>query len=91
MNAYWKYADPTENARFVTAEEAQEIAKIDASLLLDISTDEALIDAINAAHKAKDWEFYAELKNEFYRRLDDDKTLAPRAEDIAHKAGLITF
>ncbi len=60
-------------------------------ILVDTETDEALIYAINAAHKAKQWEFYSELKKEFYRRLESDKTLAPRAEDIAHKAGLITF
>jgi hypothetical protein len=59
--------------------------------LVDTESDEALIYAINAAHKAKEWEFYSELKKEFYKRLESDKTLAPRAEDIAHKAGLITF
>lgn len=59
--------------------------------LVDTETDEALIYAINAAHKAKDWEFYSELKKEFYKRLEADKTLAARAESTAHKAGLITF
>jgi hypothetical protein len=59
--------------------------------MIDTESDEALIYAINAAHKAKDWEFYSDLKKEFYRRLESDRTLAPRAEESAHKAGLITF
>ena len=62
-----------------------------AGFIVNTETDEQLIFAINSAHKAKDWEFYSELKKEFYKRLESDKTLAPRAEDIAHKAGLITF
>jgi len=54
-------------------------------------TDTELIALTIAAGMRKDWIGYAELKAEFFARLQGNPSLASEAERAAHWAGLSTF
>jgi hypothetical protein len=54
-------------------------------------TNTELIALTIAASLRKDWSAYAELKIEFFARLQSNPSLAAEAERAAHWAGLFTF
>jgi hypothetical protein len=92
MAIAFKFADPVSPAGFLDSDaEVHAIQAEDPALVLDISTNDLLIDAIIARAKAKDWELYAMLKQEFFGRMGPCSDLGCYAQGKAKAAGLTTF